>query len=142
MERVCLIGDAAHAMTPHQGLGGGQGIEDAYILARLLEDPRTTVSALPHALKVYDAIRRPASQMVSRQSLANGLTYGFFGTQVRDSSLSEIGGELIASCRWLLDERGAEKEWVKAESAFGAALKHCGDDLAFPGALSYTGVSK
>jgi hypothetical protein len=26
-ERVVLIGDAAHAMTPHQGSGAGQAIE-------------------------------------------------------------------------------------------------------------------
>ncbi|MCO6059069.1 FAD-dependent monooxygenase, partial [Pseudomonas sp. MOB-449] len=38
--RVALIGDAAHAMLPHQGAGAGQGLEDAYFLARLLGDAR------------------------------------------------------------------------------------------------------
>ncbi|OJT15222.1 Salicylate hydroxylase [Trametes pubescens] len=37
---VALIGDAMHAMSPNFGAGGGQAIEDAYILGRLLADPR------------------------------------------------------------------------------------------------------
>ncbi|KAF3021962.1 hypothetical protein E8E14_010030 [Neopestalotiopsis sp. 37M] len=35
--KVVLMGDAAHAMTPHQGAGAGQAIEDGYILARALQ---------------------------------------------------------------------------------------------------------
>ena len=32
----------AHAMLPHLGAGAGQGIEDAYLLGKLLGDARTT----------------------------------------------------------------------------------------------------
>jgi 2-polyprenyl-6-methoxyphenol hydroxylase-like FAD-dependent oxidoreductase len=35
-DRVCLMGDAAHATTPNMGQGGGQGIEDAWYLSNLL----------------------------------------------------------------------------------------------------------
>ncbi len=35
--RVCLIGDAAHAMTPNMGQGGGQAVEDAYFLMKSFE---------------------------------------------------------------------------------------------------------
>jgi len=35
--RVCLIGDAAHSMTPNMGQGGGQAVEDAYVLAKLFK---------------------------------------------------------------------------------------------------------
>lgn len=34
--RVCMLGDAAHAMTPFQGQGAGQAIEDALVLTTLL----------------------------------------------------------------------------------------------------------
>ncbi|MDN3691087.1 FAD-dependent oxidoreductase [Chryseobacterium tructae] len=34
-DRVCLIGDAAHATTPNMGQGACQAIEDAYILGKL-----------------------------------------------------------------------------------------------------------
>ncbi len=36
-DAVCLIGDAAHAMTPNMGQGAGQAIEDAYTLAHCLK---------------------------------------------------------------------------------------------------------
>ncbi|RAL66883.1 hypothetical protein DID88_007665 [Monilinia fructigena] len=36
--RIVLLGDAAHASTPHQGAGAGQAIEDAFILSNLLGD--------------------------------------------------------------------------------------------------------
>jgi 2-polyprenyl-6-methoxyphenol hydroxylase-like FAD-dependent oxidoreductase len=35
-DRVCLIGDAAHATTPNMGQGACQAIEDAYLLGKLL----------------------------------------------------------------------------------------------------------
>src|SRR5262249_4750864 len=35
--RVVLVGDAAHASTPFMGQGGAMGIQDAVILARLLD---------------------------------------------------------------------------------------------------------
>jgi 2-polyprenyl-6-methoxyphenol hydroxylase-like FAD-dependent oxidoreductase len=35
-DKVCLIGDAAHATTPNMGQGAGQGIEDGYALALAL----------------------------------------------------------------------------------------------------------
>ena len=37
-ERVVLMGDAAHAMVPHQGQGANQTIEDAIVLADCLAD--------------------------------------------------------------------------------------------------------
>ncbi len=34
-QNIGLIGDAAHATTPNMGQGAGQGIEDAYVMAKL-----------------------------------------------------------------------------------------------------------
>lgn len=36
-DNICLIGDAAHAMTPNMGQGAGQSIEDALALARSMK---------------------------------------------------------------------------------------------------------
>ncbi|KAI0923676.1 hypothetical protein AcW1_006568 [Taiwanofungus camphoratus] len=73
--RVALVGDAAHAMMPYQGAGAGQAIEDAYILATLLGHRNTTIAMIPRALKVYDAVRRPAAQRIATASRENGLLY-------------------------------------------------------------------
>lgn len=47
--RVTLLGDAAHPMLPNLGQGAGQGLEDAVVLARCLEEeprPGPCVQAL------------------------------------------------------------------------------------------------
>jgi salicylate hydroxylase len=64
--RVVLIGDAAHAMLPHQGQGANQTIEDAIALAHLLADARP--DEVPAALERYEALRRPRTRRVQRWS--------------------------------------------------------------------------
>jgi 2-polyprenyl-6-methoxyphenol hydroxylase-like FAD-dependent oxidoreductase len=44
--RVLLIGDAAHATTPHMGQGSAQAVEDAVVLAELLGGGRPVGQAL------------------------------------------------------------------------------------------------
>ena len=59
---VVLLGDAAHAMTPNLGQGGGQALEDAIVLAAAVRNTRD----LPAALADYDHQRRPRTQAMSR----------------------------------------------------------------------------
>ncbi|KAJ5108403.1 hypothetical protein N7456_005078 [Penicillium angulare] len=67
--RVVILGDAAHASTPHQGAGAGQAIEDAHVLAELLGDSQVlSVQHVLAAFKAYDEIRRPRSQRVVTSS--------------------------------------------------------------------------
>ena len=114
--RVALLGDAAHAMTPHQGLGAGQGIEDAYILCLLLEHRATTASNLMDVLEIYDRIRLPQAQRVAAQSLNNGLAYGFLLDKFEGMPLETIGQELGESVQWLMSAQGCQEEWAKAEA--------------------------
>ncbi|KAF4610492.1 hypothetical protein D9613_007229 [Agrocybe pediades] len=72
---AAILGDAAHAMTPHQGSGAGQAIEDAYILATLLGHPLTTKDTISRALGIYDHIRRPLAYKVHECSRKNGLYF-------------------------------------------------------------------
>jgi salicylate hydroxylase len=64
--RVVLIGDAAHAMLPHQGQGANQTVEDAIALADLLEG--TDAAGIADALARYEALRRPRTRRVQRWS--------------------------------------------------------------------------
>ncbi|KAF8589914.1 FAD/NAD(P)-binding domain-containing protein [Ramaria rubella] len=57
--RVAVLGDAAHAMAPFIGSGGGQVIEDVYVLSRLLGSLKTTRRTLPLVLRAYEQVRRP-----------------------------------------------------------------------------------
>jgi len=57
--RAALLGDAAHAMLPHQGAGAGQGLEDAWFLRELLADPLLEKGSLGQVLQVYERWRLP-----------------------------------------------------------------------------------
>jgi 2-polyprenyl-6-methoxyphenol hydroxylase-like FAD-dependent oxidoreductase len=58
---VVLLGDAAHAMTPNLGQGGGQALEDAIVLAAALSGTRDVATAVAR----YDRERRPRTQAMS-----------------------------------------------------------------------------
>ncbi|MFB7618044.1 FAD-dependent monooxygenase [Kitasatospora sp. NPDC056181] len=66
--RVALLGDAAHAMTPHLGQGACQALEDAVTLASALGSEPTVEAALTR----YDTERRPRSQTVARDARRAG----------------------------------------------------------------------
>ncbi len=51
---VCLIGDAAHATSPHVGQGASLAMEDAIVLAKCLRD----VDEVPDAFATFEALRR------------------------------------------------------------------------------------
>ncbi|KAH8829573.1 salicylate hydroxylase, partial [Flagelloscypha sp. PMI_526] len=76
-DKVALVGDAAHAMLPHQGVGGGQSTEDAYILGKLLSHKKTNRSNLAQVLEIYQTIRMPLAQEAYRKSHMNGRYYEF-----------------------------------------------------------------
>ncbi|OSD06217.1 FAD/NAD-P-binding domain-containing protein [Trametes coccinea BRFM310] len=73
--RVALLGDAAHGMLPHLGAGAGQGIEDAYLLARLLSHPDTSIDNMEEVLRAYTKVRQPRAQMVWDRSYRIGRIY-------------------------------------------------------------------
>lgn len=55
-QRVALLGDSAHATAPNIGQGGGQAMEDAWVLARSLESAPT----------IYDALQSYQEQRAER----------------------------------------------------------------------------
>ena len=68
--KICLLGDAAHASSPHHGAGAGMGIEDAACLSGLIEEvilslrenAATKGQAMSTAFESFDAVRRPRTQ--------------------------------------------------------------------------------
>ena len=65
-DRVVLMGDAAHAMVPHQGQGANQTIEDAIVLADCLAG-----DDLAPALARYVGLRRKRTVAVQWASRRN-----------------------------------------------------------------------
>ena len=66
--QICLIGDAAHAMTPNMGQGAGQSIEDAYVLANCLEK-----YAPEQAFEKYQSLRITKALQIVNNSWRIGM---------------------------------------------------------------------
>ncbi|WP_437795343.1 FAD-dependent oxidoreductase [Sorangium sp. So ce693] len=66
--RVCLIGDAAHAATPHAGQGASLAMEDGMLLARCLRDEPEP----ERAFAAFERLRRPRVEAIVRQARRNG----------------------------------------------------------------------
>jgi len=60
--RVCLIGDAAHATAPHIGQGASLALEDAVVLARCLNSS----SSPDEAFKRFQSLRKPRVEKLIR----------------------------------------------------------------------------
>ncbi|GJJ11123.1 hypothetical protein Clacol_005354 [Clathrus columnatus] len=123
---VALIGDAAHAMTPHQGVGGGQAIEDAYILGRLLSHPSANKSNLKDVLNIYEKVRLPKAQNAAALSKSNGLIYDFIDPMCPQNvsspeELRELGEAVGQSFSWLAKGTLYE-DWEDAERQFLNAI--------------------
>ncbi|EMC92358.1 hypothetical protein BAUCODRAFT_27656 [Baudoinia panamericana UAMH 10762] len=91
--RVCLIGDAAHAMPPHAGAGASQAMEDSYVLAEVLHCISKTASAstptqeqVAAAFRGYEAVRSPRYKRVTQVSVEgmNAWTHLFDGPVSQD----------------------------------------------------------
>jgi 2-polyprenyl-6-methoxyphenol hydroxylase-like FAD-dependent oxidoreductase len=72
--RVAILGDAAHAMTPHLGQGACQAIEDAVVLASVAgpgtsaADPSAPADATGPDLAAYTSARLARTRMVANGS--------------------------------------------------------------------------
>ncbi|KAK0647443.1 6-methylsalicylic acid decarboxylase atA [Lasiodiplodia hormozganensis] len=55
-DRICLVGDAAHATPPHQGAGAAMAVEDAYVLSNILAEVKS-VDEIQPAFEAYEKVR-------------------------------------------------------------------------------------
>ena len=100
-----LLGDAAHAMSPHLGQGACLALEDAVALSELLTDavPGRSLAA---ALDAYTRDRRPRLARIMRQSRRAGAVLsggGSLAGRARDAALGLTPGLLGRVLRGSLD---------------------------------------
>jgi len=63
---ICLIGDAAHSMTPDLGQGGAQAIEDAYYLSNFIRNTEHTHAAFK---EFYNYRKNKVNKLLNNQDL-------------------------------------------------------------------------
>lgn len=92
--RSCLLGDAAHAITPNLGQGAGLAIEDAWVLAGLLNASKNPGYAFPK----YQKTRKPDVDYVAKWSYRTGEIAhyeNFFLTGLRNTFIKRMPQSLL-----------------------------------------------
>lgn len=92
--RTCLLGDAAHAVTPNLGQGACQAIEDAWVLANLLNDSKNPMKAYPE----FQKIRKPMTDYVYKWSFRVGEMAHYenrFLVGMRNRFMKKISGSFL-----------------------------------------------
>jgi len=118
-EKVALMGDAAHATTPHQGQGAGMAFEDSLILSNILGQVLSKVPGstgiqllrfdqeIEACFKAYDEIRRVRTQRVTSTSREMGEIVGFQRVGIgRDLAKMRINFETRMDWIWDVDLPG------------------------------------
>ncbi|KAK5163239.1 uncharacterized protein LTR77_010825 [Saxophila tyrrhenica] len=95
--RVCIIGDSAHSMGPHQGQGASQSMEDACVMAEVLQaassaSAGTAAQQVQAAFAGYEHVRKPRFEKALRTS---NEAFSFWG-DLWKSKLSEADLEAFA----------------------------------------------
>ena len=97
---VTLLGDAAHATLPFAAQGGGMAIEDAAVLAHVLEGA-PNISA---AFRAYETLRKPRTRAIVEEAVSNGRIYHLPHAVAlfRDMALKwGLGGQLLDRMDWI-----------------------------------------
>jgi 2-polyprenyl-6-methoxyphenol hydroxylase-like FAD-dependent oxidoreductase len=88
-KRTLLIGDAAHATSPHAGQGASLALEDAMRLARLLQDEQE----IEVTFENFESERRPRAERVVALARRNGnqkREFSATGAWIRDRMLKVL----------------------------------------------------
>ncbi|RFU30512.1 hypothetical protein B7463_g5830, partial [Scytalidium lignicola] len=109
--KVVLLGDAAHAMLPHQGSGAGHAIEDAFILGLALKDylharaQSDETNKLSIWTQLYQDVRLPRAQRSQKGSRVAGETLKMKGPDFEglnyDECLPVLRNKLEGRMKWV-----------------------------------------
>jgi salicylate hydroxylase len=121
--RAALLGDSAHASTPHMGSGAGMAIEDVYILGNLLgsiEDRKD----IEKVFAAYDALRRPRGTGLVKRSKEQGMLYDL---ELVGDDPARLRSELETRMQWVWDfditqDLEKAREMLKDEEHRGSIL--------------------
>lgn len=118
--RVCLLGDVAHASSPGQAAGAGQGLEDAVVLSHLLS-LTTSKNQIPILFEAYDAVRRPRAQKVVQTSQEAGEMYSWNSSSI-GSDMQKIVNNANNRLHWIW-QHDIKADVKRAETIFHESIR-------------------
>ena len=103
--RTVIIGDAAHAMTPHQGQGGAQAVEDSEGFSLFIYQD-VDRAKVPDVLRDFDRVRRTRASKIQNitrsvhekktaENMWKNMQYNFTYTGVRNCLATLNAGQEI-----------------------------------------------
>ncbi|CAG9988182.1 unnamed protein product [Clonostachys byssicola] len=105
---VALLGDACHPTLPHLNQGAGLAIEDAAVLAEVLDRaPDATPNTINKCLQVYETLRKPrATTLVDLAALSGRTLHLGQGKakEERDKQFAEANGGGKVPDKWASPE--------------------------------------
>ena len=107
--RTLLIGDAAHATSPHAGQGASLALEDAMRLGRLMQDRRNSALTFQN----FEAERRPRAENIVALARRNGNSKREFsatGAWIRDRMLKLLLPITAKGMDWMYAYDPARRE--------------------------------
>ncbi len=135
-DRIALMGDAAHAMLPYHAQGAVQSLEDAWVLARLLQRLQTNGTpshdGIVQCLERYEELRLTRANMLVQQSRNAERWY-----HVDEPSEIDARNDRFRRTNPRLDGGfPAQQHWLYSYDAEQAAL---GTDTAWRALLMWSG---
>lgn len=110
--RAIVIGDAAHSMGPHKGQGAAQSMEDAYVMAEVLEDASVRCAhkgfadnrSIEAAFIGYETVRRTRFERVLDSSYdAMSFWSDFWRPDLTEADLERFKHDAYGHMRWIWD---------------------------------------
>ncbi len=113
VNRVTLMGDAAHPTLPFLAQGANMALEDAIVAARCIDANR---SDIPQALRQYERLRIERTSRIVLGSLENGKR--FHNPALADAE----GAQAYVTQQWAEDKVRQRYHWLFEYDALGVPL--------------------
>lgn len=110
--RVVLLGDAVHPTLPFLAQGAVMAIEDAFVLAECLSDPKLDTD---EALRTYQTLREPFTSKIQSNSLRNKSLFHLRHPALR----AGVYGGMMLGGTFAQDVVTSRMDWIYGQDVTG-----------------------